>query len=248
MIGVDLKNKRFGKLLVIEQVENVNGRRNWKCICDCGNERIYSSERLKRLKRLSCGCIKQKPTRSITNEQFIDRAQKKHKNKYNYEKTNYLKMDCKVDIVCPKHGQFSQSPISHLTSPTGCPMCTYETYTFNYADRFKDNSILGSLYLFEITTPEQETFIKIGVSVNYKSRIRNYTKAGLKVKIVGVIPLPVKDSGVTERKILRYIRQNKFNYKPKFDFVGRTECVKLEFLENVLIKLESILMEAIKDE
>lgn len=36
--AIDLKGRRFGKLLVVEQVaERKNGRIHWRCVCDCGN-------------------------------------------------------------------------------------------------------------------------------------------------------------------------------------------------------------------
>lgn len=55
--------------------------------------------------------------------EFIDRASKKHSFKYNYSKVNYKNVECKVCIVCPKHGEFWQTPHSHL-SGQGCPHCS----------------------------------------------------------------------------------------------------------------------------
>ena len=52
----DLKNKRFGKLLVIEY----NGNGKWLCQCDCGNQTIVRSDYLKSGHTQSCGCIHKK--------------------------------------------------------------------------------------------------------------------------------------------------------------------------------------------
>ena len=52
----DLKNKRFGKLFVIEY----NGNGKWLCQCDCGNKTIVRSDYLKTGHTQSCGCIRKK--------------------------------------------------------------------------------------------------------------------------------------------------------------------------------------------
>ena len=62
------------------------------------------------------GCLK------YTQEDFITLAHKVHGNKYSYEKTNYITSSEKVIITCPKHGDFTQTPASHL-SGIGCPKC-----------------------------------------------------------------------------------------------------------------------------
>ena len=53
----DLTGKRFGKLTVIERVENRGGKSHWKCLCECGQETIISSNSLVSNKTMSCGCL-----------------------------------------------------------------------------------------------------------------------------------------------------------------------------------------------
>ena len=55
-------------------------------------------------------------------EKFIEKANKKHSNKYNYKLVNYTHSHNKINIICEKHGIFSQSPEGHL-SGRGCPLC-----------------------------------------------------------------------------------------------------------------------------
>ena len=57
-----------------------------------------------------------------TTEQFIKESNIIHDNKYNYDKTKYIKNQIKVIITCPTHGDFSQNPLSH-TQGNGCPNC-----------------------------------------------------------------------------------------------------------------------------
>lgn len=53
----DLTGKRFGRLVVLERAESVNGRTMWKCKCDCGVECVKESYSLKIGDTRSCGCL-----------------------------------------------------------------------------------------------------------------------------------------------------------------------------------------------
>ena len=58
-----------------------------------------------------------------TTEQFIEDARKKHGDKYDYSKVNYINNKTKVCIICPVHGEFWMTPQNHLNSPIGCHQC-----------------------------------------------------------------------------------------------------------------------------
>lgn len=57
-----------------------------------------------------------------TTEEFIAEARLTHGNKYDYSKTEYVDATTKVIIICPKHGEFMQTPIGHIRG-AGCPKC-----------------------------------------------------------------------------------------------------------------------------
>lgn len=71
----DLIRQKFGRLIVIKQVDN-NKRRDsrWLCKCDCGREKIILGFNLKDGNTKSCGCLQK--------EEFIKRL-----TKHNYSKT-----------------------------------------------------------------------------------------------------------------------------------------------------------------
>lgn len=50
---VDLTGRRFGRLLAVEAY----GGKAWKCLCDCGNEKITATVNLVHEKTKSCGCL-----------------------------------------------------------------------------------------------------------------------------------------------------------------------------------------------
>ena len=66
MKSYDLLGQKFGKLIVVEQTTK-NGKKAWKCQCDCGNYRIAYATDLVKGKITSCGCGRKK---DLTNQQF----------------------------------------------------------------------------------------------------------------------------------------------------------------------------------
>jgi hypothetical protein len=60
--------------------------------------------------------------RNKTSEEFIKQASEIHKNKYDYSKVEYIKSSKKIIIICPVHGDFTQTPSDHLYRK-GCPKC-----------------------------------------------------------------------------------------------------------------------------
>lgn len=54
----DITGQKYGRLTVVERVYPPNRKRAWwRCVCDCGNEKITSSDMLKRGGVRSCGCM-----------------------------------------------------------------------------------------------------------------------------------------------------------------------------------------------
>jgi very-short-patch-repair endonuclease len=70
-----------------------------------------------------CGCKEcMKEKFSLGKEEFIKKAKKIHKDKYDYSKVNYINDKTEVTIICPKHGDFKQKPMKHLKGH-GCQYC-----------------------------------------------------------------------------------------------------------------------------
>lgn len=91
--------------------------------------------------------------RKLTTSEFINRAQLIHNNKYQYKNTKYTNAKTKVFITCPIHGDFLQSPDSHLRGK-GCPECKKEKLSKDRADtkeQFIDkaNKIHYNFYLYD---------------------------------------------------------------------------------------------------
>lgn len=75
------------------------------------------------------GC--QKCSFSLTQDDFLKRANLAHGNAYSYAKTDYQHINQLVVITCKRHGDFEQTPNNHLKGH-GCQVCGHRKNN-NYA-------------------------------------------------------------------------------------------------------------------
>lgn len=113
------------------KVEYINGRTKVCIICNKHGEFWQTPN-----DHLSgCGCpecfdkeIRGK-SKKLSQEEFIEKAKKVHRDKYDYSKVEYINILTKVCIICPEHGEFWQTPNDHL-SGRGCPECSHRSYKY----------------------------------------------------------------------------------------------------------------------
>lgn len=70
----------------------------------------------------SYGCPKCARNHRYTNEEFIEKVNIIHENKYDYSRVNYINSKVKIEIICESHGSFFQTPRGHIKG-VGCPKC-----------------------------------------------------------------------------------------------------------------------------
>ena len=63
--------------------------------------------------------------RALTTKQFIAKAMRIHRNRYDYSKVYYENNRTKVCIICKVHREFWQKPNHHLDGH-GCSKCVHE--------------------------------------------------------------------------------------------------------------------------
>ena len=66
-------------------------------------------------------------SRKLTLSEFIEKAKFVHGDKYDYSKSVYENTMKKIMIICPIHGEFMQTPNSHLQGQ-GCPECKKDNW------------------------------------------------------------------------------------------------------------------------
>ncbi len=75
--------------------------------------------------------------KNMDTKEFIRRSIMVHGNKYDYSKVEFKNSKSKVCIICPKHGEFWQTPNNHLTG-YGCKKCGSEIV---HSKRCKNNDL-----------------------------------------------------------------------------------------------------------
>jgi len=123
--------------------------------------------------------IKANKNKIVTTKLFIKRAKMIHGNKYNYSKTRYIRSNQKVHIICPKHGEFWQTPNNHIDCRNSCPKCkesrgetAVRTFLESNDIKFKTNySINGCKrrrkLLFDFYLPEHNIYIEFDGKQHY---------------------------------------------------------------------------------
>jgi hypothetical protein len=100
-------------------VEYINSKTKVKIICN--EHGVFEQKPNNHV--LGYGCVK--CNGPIMND-FIEKANNVHNNKYDYSLVRYVNSSIKIDILCHKHGVFSQKLNDHLYG-NGCPICREST-------------------------------------------------------------------------------------------------------------------------
>lgn len=84
---------------------------------------------------------------------FINKAANKHKGKYNYSLVIYIDSYTKIEIICPRHKNFFQSPHHHL-SGHGCSHCMTDDNKEKFKlsrNKFIENAVIihGDKYVYD---------------------------------------------------------------------------------------------------
>ncbi len=102
-----------------ELVNYFDAKTNVKIICNKHGAFEQSPDNHLR----GAGCKKCTTARKCpTYEDFITTAISIHDNKYDYSVVEYVNLKTKIKIICKKHGEFKQTPRSHINGH-GCKTC-----------------------------------------------------------------------------------------------------------------------------
>lgn len=69
---IELSGQRFGKLVVGDYLFTHKKKPFWRCLCDCGHEKVTDTNRLRMGVSTHCGCVKQrhKPIIQLAGQRF----------------------------------------------------------------------------------------------------------------------------------------------------------------------------------
>lgn len=127
-----------------------------------------------------CGKTQSHDKQRLSNEGFIKQAVEIHGNTYDYSCVNYKKYHGCVDIICKKHGIFSQNVCDHLKG-AGCPKCkrsrgeeivskTLTELNIEFIEQYKIkiNSRVRNECVIDFYLPKQNTFIEFNGIQHYR--------------------------------------------------------------------------------
>jgi len=157
--------------------------------------------------------------RKLTTDDIIRRAIGVHGNEYDYSLVNYMNCRTNINIICKKHGVFSQNPRHHIEKKSKCPKCSNEKLSKQFA----------------LTTND---FKKRAYNIhgdNYDYSMVNYINSLTKIKIIcnkhGIFSqrpfnhlngagCPSCKESLGERKIAEYLENNNIKFQRQVSFDG----------------------------
>jgi hypothetical protein len=142
-----LEGQRFGKLIVLERIENKHGKTQWLCQCDCGNTTKKLGVDLKREVNPSCGCalydnLLGMKFNMLTPIEKVDRPKDK--------KQPYVYWKCKCDCGNEKILS-SKSLILGTTLSCGCYGREATSKRFSKEKGIATENVLYSTYTYNAT-------------------------------------------------------------------------------------------------
>jgi len=166
-----------------------------------------------------CGFDKTKKALSMNTAEFIDIANSIHCEAYEYNNAKYINMHTKVEITCPIHGPFMQTPMSHIHLGCGCPNCAKSGFK---------SAKPAILYYLEIDNGGQKLY-KIGITNNTVTS--RFKKSDLElITVLATHEYKIgSDAFKQEQEILKEYKQFKYGGPPILSS-GNTEL----FTENIL--------------
>lgn len=187
------------------------------------------------------GCMKCGGKKKFTTGEFVQKANKVHRDKFSYLKTKYKNKNTKVIITCLKHGDFEQEANAHLQG-NGCPKCGWEstashvkqsspgwTHTrWQKAGQRSKNFDSFKVYILRCWNEEEE-FYKIGKTfLTIKERFRYKKEMPYNYEIIKIFKGEAKEMSKLEKQLQKENKNNK--YVPETNFGGMYEC-----FNNILI-------------
>lgn len=170
------------------------------------------------------GCPK--CVRIVDTQNFISKSVEIHGNIFDYSKTFYYDYKTKIKIICKEHGEFLQTPNSHLQG-CGCPTCSLSKGEIEIS-KFLDNHNIQYEKQKKFRNCKNKAFLpfdfylsKYNLCIEYQGR-QHY----LEINFFGGL------------KSLKY-QQNNDKIKKNFCKNSNIKLLIIKYDENILSKLYS---------
>lgn len=185
------------------------------------------------------GCLKcYLESKWSSREEFIEKANAIHNDKYDYSDVVYNGNDIEVNIKCYKHGIFKQTPSSHLQGH-GCRLCYFEslmTTTIEFIERGKE--IHNDKYIYSETDllkrdEKGRVIIMCPIHGNFKQTPSHHLEGR---------GCPKCNSSKMEKEIRILLSENKIDFEEqkKFSWLGEQKIDFYLLKYNIAIECQGV--------
>jgi len=173
----------------------------------------------------------------ITQATILERFKKAFGTDYDYSKVVFTKVNEKVIIICPKHGEFLMRPKAHYDDKRGCPECDNSGKS-GFHNSSKWISKPKFVYLIEVVN-DKEKFLKFGVTV--EDEIKTRFQKGQMPYLYNVLFEKKVEDGNKANEVEDKLKAKypKISFKPSKYFKGYTECLEYSIKDHILKDLKS---------
>lgn len=183
------------------------------------------------------GCPRCAGNYNLNTNIIIKQFREIHGNTYDYSHVKYTNAFDSVEIICHKHGMFTQVARSHKRG-SGCPDCavTIGHTKSSYVEYCNSYDGKTHLYLIECSN-DSEFFYKVGISrLGALERFNTKLKMPYNFIVLKEVYGDASEIWDLEKKVHNLLSCKK--YRPEIDFHGKTECFS---------KISSTALEAINN-
>ena len=161
--------------------------------------------------------------KTLTKDEFINKAIIIHGDKYDYSKVDYINNNTKVKILCKIHGEFEQIPYNHLKS-NGCKKCTGRHLCTKDEFISKSITIHGDRYDYS-----QVDYINNNIRVKILCKKHGLFEQTPLSHFNMRNGCPKCNNSKGETEIENYLKLNNIKYKPQFSFNDLVDKGELRF-------------------
>jgi len=127
----------------------------------CKKHGVFEQTPINLLNGFLCKKCKKEKSNNKKLDILLNKANKIHKNKYDYSLVVYDKMISNVNIICKEHGKFEQSLNNHINQKKGCPKCV-KNFKLLKEDFIKRSNIIhNNFYDYSLIN-----FINVATKIN----------------------------------------------------------------------------------
>jgi hypothetical protein len=235
-VFIERAKEKHGDTYDYSQVVYVRNTVNVNIICSIHG--IFEQSPASHLR--GCGCSKCNGGYTKDISCFLNRALDVHGDKYIYDNVVYTNSESLVDIFCPQHGLFKQTPNNHLNGGYGCPKCGHTRkdgrYNARYFEKFPERKAWSAIFYIIKFSNENEIFIKVGITIqdtiNHRFRMSIYD--GYKLDVLVEWNSTLYECWTLENLILNQFKTRKHYFDVDRKWYGKYELLDIRVTSDVI--------------